>query len=324
MDLQSTKESATNGAAATTGVVEKPTSSQKRAGPQGEKKDANGKKDAQGKREATGKKGGKKVRPSELNAPQYQIRTTVVRKRVVVGDPGLARMLERQWLGIHHSLYYVTVFAPTAIGGRIVNAANVGVREYIQERLDAAERMLGEAQSQANDSGVEMGAPGETSEHVVEISSQIETDVIQLVRAYDDYLVVMDSLWIGKEVLDDKRDAAHRIVREDISAMSKLLSKLRAKLITYRREKGAGSMTKSEEAIVIEVEDIIIESLSQQAQEQRLRAREKQEAKAKRREEKSGKPAAAPTETRAEKIQAAVQPPAALAQSGAAEPVAAA
>lgn len=242
------------------------------------------------------KKGARKVRPSELTAPQYQIRTTVVRKKVMVGDQGLARMLEKQWLGIHHALYYVTVFAPTAIGGRIVNAANVGIREYIQERLEAAERMLNEAQILANESGIEMGAPGQTSDHVVEISSQIETDVLAMVRAYDDYLVVMDSLWIGKEVLDDKRDAAHRIVREDISAMSRLMGKLRSKLITYRREKGAGSLTKTEEAIVIEVEDIIIESLSKQAAEQKLRERERQEAKARRREEKAAKTTASKPE----------------------------
>jgi hypothetical protein len=227
----------------------------------------------------------RKVRPSELNAPQYQIRTTVVRKKVKVGDQGLARMLERQWLGIHHSLYYVTVFAPTAIGGRIVNAANVGIREYIEERLEAAERMLMEAQSQASDAAIQMGAPGQTSDHVVEISSQIETDVLAMVRAYDDYLVVMDSLWIGREILDDKRDGAHKIVKDDIGAMSKLLSKLRSKLITYRREKGAGSMTKTEEAVVLEVEDIIIESLSKQAQEQRLKERERLALKAKKREE---------------------------------------
>lgn len=246
------------------------------------------------KKEASGKKRAqRKARPSELTAPQYQIRTTVVRKKVMVGDQGLARMLEKQWLGIHHALYYVTVFAPTAIGGRIVNAANVGIREYIQERLEAAERMLNEAQTLANESGIEMGAPGQTSDHVVEISSQIETDVLAMVRAYDDYLVVMDSLWIGKEVLDDKRDAAHRIVREDISAMSKLMSKLRSKLITYRREKGTGSLTKTEEAIVIEVEDIIIESLSQQAAEQKLKERERQEAKAKKREERAAKATAA-------------------------------
>ena len=236
----------------------------------------------------------RKVRPSELNAPQYQIRTTVVRKKVKVGDQGLARMLERQWLGIHHSLYYVTVFAPTAIGGRIVNAANVGIREYIQERLEAAERMLTEAQSQAADAAIEMGAPGQTSDHVVEISSQIETDVLAMVRAYDDYLVVMDSLWIGREILDDKRDAAHRIVREDIGSMGRLLSKLRSKLITYRREKGAGSMTKTEELVVLEVEDIIIESLSKQAQDIRLKERERTAAKAQKKEEAKLKAAPQP------------------------------
>lgn len=276
------------------------------------------------KKESSGKKRApRKVRPSELNAPQYQIRTTVVRKRMKVGDQGLARMLEKQWLGIHHALYYVTVFAPTAIGGRIVNAANVGIREYIQERVEAADRMLGEAQAMANDSGIEMGAPGQTSEHVVEISSQIETDVLAMVRTYDDYLVVMDSLWIGKEVLDDKRDAAHRIVREDISAMSRLMSKLRSKLITYRREKGAGSLSKSEEAVVLEVEDIIIESLSAQAQEQKLKERQQQEARAKKREEKA-KSAGAKSEQRATDATAkAVQTP--IAQtSGTQEVVAAA
>lgn len=286
----------------------------------------NGKGAASAKKEASAKKKGqRKVRPSELTAPQYQIRTTVVRKKVMVGDQGLARMLERQWLGIHHALYYVTVFAPTAIGGRIVNAANVGIREYIQERLEAAERMLSEAQTLANESGIEMGAPGQTSDHVVEISSQIETDVLSMVRAYDDYLVVMDSLWIGKEVLDDKRDAAHRIVREDITAMSKLMSKLRSKLITYRREKGAGSLSKTEEAIVIEVEDIIIESLSKQAAEAKLKERERQEAKAKKREEKAAKSTAGKPEAAVGEVGIKGEAPAAILKTaGAQEAVAAA
>lgn len=238
------------------------------------------------KRKDKASSGDKKARPLDLNAPQYNIRTTVVRKKVRVGDQGLARLLEKNWLHLHHALYYVNVFAPTAIGGRIVNAADVGVREYIQERLLAAERMYKEAKDMADQSGVEMGAPGKTSDHTVEIASQIETDVLQILRIYDDYLVVIDSLWIGREILDAKRDAAHRIVRDDISAMKQLLNKLRSRLIAYRREKGMGKLSKTEATLVTEVEDIIIASLSEEGKKQRLQARERAIEKAKKREER--------------------------------------
>lgn len=228
-------------------------------------------------------------RPTPLQAPQYQLACTVLRKNVKVGDTGLTRMLERQWTGIHYAIYYVNVFAPSAIGGRIVHAANAGVREYIEERLVAAERMLGEAQQRAADAGIEVGAPGKVSEHVIEIVSQLETDVLRMVRAYDDYLVVMDSLWMERELADNEKDHAHRIVRDDILALQRLMSQIRSKLINYRREKGTGTMTKRDEVLVTEVEDLIIASLSEEARQRKLAEREKQEARARQRDEAARK-----------------------------------
>ena len=190
--------------------------------------------------------------------PQYNVRATIVRRQLTVGDQSLFRLVELQWPHVHHALYYITVFAPESIGGRVVTAANRGIKAYIGEKLDVAKQLLRDAQEAAQDAGVLMGEHGFTKEVVVEVSSQVETDVLQLIRALDDYVVVSDSLWIGREIDDKKKEDAHSDVKNTLSTLHKLAIRMRTKLIEYRRSKIEKSQTKSDQDIAAEFEQMVL------------------------------------------------------------------
>jgi len=190
--------------------------------------------------------------------PQYNVRATIVRRQLTVGDQSLFRLVELQWPHVHHALYYITVFAPESIGGRVVTAANKGIKAYISEKLEVAKQLLKDAQEVAQDAGVLMGEHGFTKEVVVEVSSQVETDVLQLIRTLDDYVVVSDSLWIGREIDDKKKEDAHADVKSTLSTLHKLAIRMRTKLIEYRKSKIEKNQTKSDQDIAVEFEQMVL------------------------------------------------------------------
>jgi hypothetical protein len=182
----------------------------------------------------------KKRVPTRPGASKYNVRATVVRRTITVGDPSLARQLERTWDQLHFGLYYVTVFAPAGIGGRLVTETNKAITKYIDELLSEAEGKLQRTTHLLHEEAITLGAPGDPFQQEVEVSSPIEQAVLRFVRTSDDYLVVMDSLWIG-EIIDRKeRDEAREEVRNGLSSLHRLVTRARDRLIEYRRKSASG------------------------------------------------------------------------------------
>jgi hypothetical protein len=182
----------------------------------------------------------------------------MVKKTVRVGDTALARLVETQWPRLQTSLFYICVFSPQAIGGRVAAAANRAMQEYIQDKLETANRMLKAAQAEADEADVEIGAAGYMHETVVNVSSRPESLVLKMIRAYDDYVVVMDSMWIGGELTDERRDDAHATARNDVRAVRNLAVKMSSRLVTYRRNKSDETQTKSDADVVLEIENMVL------------------------------------------------------------------
>lgn len=200
------------------------------------------------------KKSGPQTRPP---APQYNVSATVVRRSIAIGDQQLYRLLDFQWPHIHHALYYITLYAAQSLRGKVVTAATKAIKAYVTDQLEASKRMLAKAQEQAQDAGVLVGEAGSQKDLVVEVATQVETDVLQLVRVLDDYVVVMDSLWIGREISDDEQKRAHESVKETFTTLHKLSIRMRTKLVAYRRDKISKTQTKSENDLATEIEQML-------------------------------------------------------------------
>lgn len=187
--------------------------------------------------------------------PTYRIRATVVRRNMTIGDQQLFKLLELQWPHLHHALYYICVFAPENIGGKVASAASRGMKAYVEEKLELAKQMLSSAKERAKDAGVIMGQHGNPMKAEVEVSSQIESTVLGMVQKLDDYVVVMDSLWIGGEMEDAERDAAHAEAKRTLSTMHKLAIRMRTRLVDYRKDKTASG---KEQLVAGEIEQMVL------------------------------------------------------------------
>lgn len=191
--------------------------------------------------------------------PQYHVYATVINKLLRVGDSRLASTVFRSWEGIHHSLHYLTDFARTSIKGRVVAAANQGITLYLQDHIEGAKAMLDKATATAENNGIILGKPGRVKEAVIEISCQTETDVLDLVRLLDDYVIVMDSLWIARLIDDKQRDAAHEDICRTVNTLHRLLTKLRQKMIDFRHLKMTSRLTKPEEEYARDLETLVFD-----------------------------------------------------------------
>jgi len=189
----------------------------------------------------------------------FKVRATVKEKTMKIGDRRLARMFFDKWRGMHHSLHYLTDFARTQLKGRVVRAANRGVNLYLQEKLDEARNMLQTATDLADKHGIDIGTHGDLTEGKVEITCPAESDVMEMVRLLDDYVLVVDSLWMERVLDDKRRDAAHAEVCDVVLTLSRLLTRLRRKMIDYRHAKLNPKLTKGDTEYERELENIVLD-----------------------------------------------------------------
>ncbi len=198
--------------------------------------------------------GARRVRPTPV---QYQVHGTVVEMSMRIGDQSLARVVKNQWEGIHHAAHYLMDFSRRSLKGKVVRAANRGVTEYLQEKMEEANEMLKNASEKADMNGIKMGKAGSVQEFVVMVASETERDVMDLIKVLDDYVIVMDSLWIGRIVDTKVRDESHDEVVRIVNKLHLLLTKMRQKMISFRQLKMTNRLTKDEEQYARELEILI-------------------------------------------------------------------
>jgi hypothetical protein len=230
--------------------------------------------------------------------PQFRVDATTIEKRVRIGDTKLSMAVFKNWGNMHRALHYLTDFTRTSLRGRVVAAANRGIAEYLKEKTEQAESMLKAATEKADNDGVVLGKHGNIKEEMLEISCRTENDVLSLVRLLDDYVIVMDSLWIAQSIEDRARDDAHDEVRRTIHTLHQLLSKMFGKMVAYRRNYLDDKLTKSEEIYARDIEVLILDVAGINL----LKIREKEEAEL---AAENAKKAAAKEEARAARKSAA-------------------
>lgn len=189
----------------------------------------------------------------------YKVRATIKTKTINIGDRRLAQTLDNKWRGMHHALHYLTDFARTQLKGRVVRAANRGLNLYMQEKMDEARHMLQTATDLAEQNGVDIGAHGAMTQVTLEVACPSENDVLEMIRLLDDYVIVIDSLWMERAVDDKKRDKAHEEVCAIVLTLARLLTRLRRKMIDYRHAKMNPSLTKADVEYEHELENIVLD-----------------------------------------------------------------
>jgi hypothetical protein len=228
-----------------------------------DQKPASSKRDKQDVNQGSGKGNtGRRAPNAQRVSPtpaQFRVDATTIKRKVRVGDTKLAMAVFKNWPDMHRALHYLTDFTRTSLRGKVVSSANRGIAEYLSEKLTFAHEMLKTATDLAENNGITMGEHGQLKEEVLEICCRTENDVLALVSLLDDYVIVMDSLWIASLVDDRKRDDAHNEVRRTIQILHQLLTKMYGKMVAYRRNFMADKLTKSEEIYARDIEVLILD-----------------------------------------------------------------
>lgn len=187
----------------------------------------------------------------------YEVYGTVVPMSMKIGDGMLASTVKRQWQGISQSLHYITDFTRRYLKGKVATAANNGISEYINDKVETAELMMKTAMDKAENNGIRLGSPGTMNEVVVMVACQVERDVMDLIKLLDDYVIVVDSLWIGRVVDSKAQEAAHEDICRTINTLHSLLVKMHRKMIEYRRLKLTNRLTRTELQYAEDLEQLV-------------------------------------------------------------------
>jgi len=190
---------------------------------------------------------------------QYKVHSTIVEMTLRIGHSKLASLVRKQWEGIHHAIHYLTDFSRRSVRGKVVTAANRGITEYMSEKVKEAQHMLDTASELAHSNGIRLGSAGATQELVVMVATDTERDVMDLIKLLDDYVIVMDSLWIGRLIDTKKRDDAHDEVCKIVTTLHRLLMKMREKMVDFRHKKLSSRLSRDEESYARDLETLVFD-----------------------------------------------------------------
>ena len=188
----------------------------------------------------------------------YQVHGTEVKVSMRVGNNDLARAVKMNWSSIHHSLHYITDFSVRHIGGKIVSTANRAISEYIGQKIEGMTEAMKTGMATAEDNFVKLGEAGSMNQFEVKVACDKERDVMELIKLMDDYVIVADSLWIGKFMDKKKRDVVHDEIVGTIEQLNRLLLKVRTKMIDYRKRRQTNSLQKEEQGYINEIEQMLL------------------------------------------------------------------
>lgn len=188
----------------------------------------------QQKQEMAGQR--KKTKPKTGQSGYYEIAPVMSDREMALGTRPLFDWLSRQWQRLNSAVYYITVYAPENIRrNQTVRAAQRGLIEYVDAKAKEVDDLLAKYQQMAEDEGVKLGHHTNSYSIVLGVSSNLGSRLIRLFRAVDLAGLIVETLWISEIITREERDEALGIARSTYTSIHSLVTKMRSRLVEFRR-----------------------------------------------------------------------------------------
>lgn len=132
------------------------------------------------------------------------IKGAVVPQQIRLNHPGLRKTFKHTYDITDAHLYYGAVFCRATLPDEVVTPEIHNLRDLLRTSGDELDKLMSQMKSIADQNGVTIGRSFNDQQIETHASTPLSKAYLGLFRKADDYLVVIDSLWI-EGVLGDEQ-----------------------------------------------------------------------------------------------------------------------
>lgn len=152
----------------------------------------------------------------------------VIKKTVTLGSPTVRHIYQRSYDHIGRNCHFISVFGRILLGEDKISEPEAAVYKRLEEVKTSLERKISASKALVADAGIDDATAFNKKEEVAaSVIVPVQSAYLKILVLADEYLRLMNSLWLEGEITDKAKSKAELELKQNIRIISATTRKMR-------------------------------------------------------------------------------------------------